>query len=90
MAGQLYFLWGGTTPAWVVGLLVGTGHPLRWIYIVLALLIFPTVAIPAIWLLRSDKALQGSAALFERLSLLSGLYLSLDLVALAITVIRNV
>jgi hypothetical protein len=89
IAGQLYFLWGGGVPAWLAEFLTSTGHPLRTIYILLALLIVPTVIVPVYFLLRSDKAVKLSAALIERLALLSALYLFLDVVAVAIVVIRN-
>lgn len=87
--GQLYFLWGGRAPEALVTYLASTAHPLRLLYIFLALLIAPSIVIPVFLLLRSEKALQIAASLVERLTLLSGLYLSLDAAALAIVVIRN-
>jgi hypothetical protein len=89
IVGQLYFLM-GLYPSWeVVGLLIGTGHPLRAMYLIALAVVIPSLAIPAYLIARRPGAPQAIAGLVERLSLLTSVYLFLDAAGLLIVLIRN-
>jgi hypothetical protein len=87
---QAHFVWGLQLPQSIVALAQSTGHPVR---IMLAFYLIPvglSVLAPTYFLLRGAQLLQFTRAAFERLAILSGFYLLLDLVSIAIIVSRNV
>jgi hypothetical protein len=88
--GQIYFIAGAVTPLWIVLPLSKTDHPLRFLYLGIFILAFPSIFLPVIASLRSEKIRDWILNLFERITLLSALYLFLDLVGLAIVVVRNI
>ena len=87
---QLFFLVEIRLPGWLIGLLVRSGHPLWGIYGGLLMLIGLTVLLPALLVLRSERALGFVRAMIERLSVLTVFYLALDVIGLVIVVVRNV
>lgn len=87
---QLYFLTQFQAPDWFLGLLVQNGHPIRVMYALAFFLVAPTVALPAWFILRSEKFLKTVNALTERLSLLSVFYLFFDVLGLVFVIVRNV
>ena len=64
-------------------------HPLWVIYGILLLVVTPTVVLPAIAGIRSEKFQQGFIAYIDRVSVLMALYLFLDVVSIVIVLIRN-
>jgi len=90
MIGQLYFLTQFQAPDWLLGFLIQNGHPVRVMYALAFFLVAPTVALPAWFILRSEKAVKFTNSLVERLSLLSAFYLFFDLVGLVFVIVRNV
>jgi hypothetical protein len=86
---QLFFLVGWRVPMPIIGLLVHSGHPLRALYIGVIGLVLLTFMVPAILVLRSEKARAFVRAMIDRLSLLAILYLVFDVVGLVIVLIRN-
>jgi hypothetical protein len=53
-------------------------------------LVVPTVLVPALLVLRSNKVLQFTRGLIVRLSLLTMFYLLFDMAGLVIVIIRNI
>jgi hypothetical protein len=87
--GQLYFLIGQGTPELFLKIAIGTGHPLWILYGTAITSIAASVIIPIILLVRSPLVRDRLLSIFERVTVLSGLYLILDLVGIAIVVTRN-
>ena len=87
--GQLYFLWGISVPEGVMHALAGQAHPLRILYAAVFVLVVPTVLPPLYLIFRSERARRFAGELFDRLALLTGLYLILDLLGLVIIITRN-
>ena len=90
MASYLFFILNVSISSNIIGFLVNLAHPLRFLYAVSLVLVGLTVALPAYFVLRSEKFFKGVQSLFERLSLLTLFYLFFDVVGLVIVVIRNV
>jgi len=87
---QAFFLLGGVLPVSVFNFLVESGHPFRYLYGTIGPLVVISIAGPVILLLRSEKLVQGTLALIDRIILLSGLYLFFDAAGIVILIIRNV
>lgn len=90
MIAQLLFLWNINPPPAAMKFLAESGHPVRIMYAASLAVVVPTLALPVYFFLRSDKIHRFVQDLTERLSVLTMLYLFLDLAGLAIVVIRNV
>lgn len=89
MLEQLFFLLGVVLPGWFIGFLIGAGHPLRTLYIVLIFLVGLTVAVPVWFVLRSARGYAILHGLMDRLSILSVFYLVLDVIGVVIVIARN-
>jgi hypothetical protein len=87
---QAFFLLGGILPEPIFTFLVNSGHPFRYLYGTIGGFVIVSVVAPVILMLRSEKLVMGTLALIERIILLSGLYLFLDVVGIVIVIIRNV
>ncbi len=87
--GQLFFLVEYSFPASWIQTLAGTAHPVRILYAIGFLLVMPTVLFPVYGQLNSPKLNQITYEFFDRISLLVILYLMLDIVSIAIILIRN-
>jgi hypothetical protein len=73
--------------------LLATGHPVRYLVIasvVMLALVLVSVAFPVTLMPRNQKLLSGMNTFFERIVVLSWLYLGLNLFSLVIVFIRNV
>lgn len=90
MASYLYFMANVSVPGNTILFIAGLSHPLRFLYAFSLVLVGLTIAIPAYFVLRSEKFFKGVQGLFERLSLLTLFYLFFDFVGLVIVVVRNV
>lgn len=90
MIGQLYFLIGTGFPDWVIELLIRSGHPLRAMQAGAVVLVSLTVLVPVLLVLHSQRAFAMMRGLIERLSVLTMFYLLLDVIGLAIVIVRNV
>lgn len=90
MIAQLLYLWNIWLPFPVMQFIANTGRPLLMLYLISLAIVIPTVTLPILVFLRSKKALPSLLDIMDRLSLLSTLYLFLDLLGLVIVVIRNV
>ena len=88
--GQLFFIMGAVTPFWIVQSLSRMNHPLRFLYLAIFLIVFPSVLLPMIALVRSGKVRDWLSKLNERIVLLSSFYIFLDLIGLVVIIIRNV
>lgn len=90
IAGQLFFLAGVSIPGQIMSFLAQTDHPVRVLYATALALVVPTVLVPALLVLRSNKVLQFTRGLIVRLSLLTMFYLLFDMAGLVIVIIRNI
>ena len=89
MVSQLYFLAGVSVPDALINFFAHISHPVRILYGIALIVVVPTVLVPTLLILRSDKALQFTKGLIERLSLLTMFYLLFDVAGLVIVIIRN-
>ena len=89
---QLYFLPAEPfVPVGVIGFLIRNGrHPLRVIWGILLPVAALSFARPAYLIIRSQKALTTIKSFFDWLTVLSSVYLFLDVVGIVIVTIRNV
>lgn len=87
---QLYFLFGARLPGGLMRSLINSAHPLRILYGTSFVLATASVVLPYVAVLQSDKMVKGIETVMERLSILTVLYLFLDVIGLIIVIIRNV
>lgn len=87
--GSLYFIFNVSPPGMIVDFLIQSGHPLRYLYTGLLVMVSITFMVPIYFILKSEKTCQSFWSLTGRLALLAGFYLFLDLVGLIIVIIRN-
>lgn len=87
---QLLAVWNVWLPNPVVNLLVASHHPVRYLYILLLVVITPTVFFPLYSFIRSKKTVAVMQDLIERFSTLAIFYLALDLIGLCIVIVRNI
>jgi hypothetical protein len=90
MAGYLYFMFNGSIPVETILFFKSLEHPLRVLYALCLAFVGITVTIPAYFVLQSQKFLQGIRGFFDRVSLLTTLYLFFDAIGLIIVVVRNI
>ena len=90
MLEQLFFLIGTGWPGWFVGFLVSNGHPARIFIALLVGVVGLTVLLPTVFVVRSERAYRAVRGLIERLSILTIFYLVLDVIGLAIVIVRNI
>lgn len=89
MAGQVYFVYEWKPPGALVEFLLGSGHPLRYLYGFELFFILLTTLPSAWFMLFFKKFANALQSLFERLILLSAFYLLMDVFALIIVLMRN-
>lgn len=89
MLSQLYFLQNWNIPSVILGLLAKSAHPLRFIYIIALAFTVPSVTLPILMIYRSEKILRVILDVIDRISLLTIVYLLVDLVALIVVFFRN-
>ena len=87
--GQLYFLLNIDLPSGLIMFLVGSGHPLRWIYAGLFILVSLTLVVPVYFFIRSEKVYRSIYNFIDRLAVLSAIYLVFDGISLVVILIRN-
>ena len=87
---QLLFLWNVSLPSSLIQILVQSGHPVRILYAASLAVVLASIGVPVYLFLRSDNFIRSIQGLSERLSLLTGFYLFLDLAGLAIVILRNI
>ena len=85
--GQLYFLLELSAPIGLIRFLAGQAHPLWLLYGGLGLVVGPTVALAVFAALRLEKFQKGFLDLADRLGVLMGLYIFLDLVSIIIVIV---
>ena len=92
MLEQLYFLVGTGRPRWLISLLMATGHPLRYFYVlavVVVVVVILSVVVPAFLVIRSRRAARTVWGLIDRLSVLMVFYLLFDAAGVIIVLVRN-
>jgi hypothetical protein len=90
MVPQLYALQVWNIPNALPGVLAGSAHPLRNIYMIALALIIPSVILPILAVYRSEKTLATVLDMIGRFSLLTVVYLLLDVAALIVVFVRNI
>jgi len=89
MIGQLLFLWNIQLPSQAMKFLVGSRHPLRWLYGGSLVIVLATVVLPVYLFFRSSKFSLLVQDFTDRLSVLTIFYLLFDLAGFTIVLIRN-
>ena len=90
MYGQAYFVWNISPPEGVLKFLAQSVHPYRYLFGISLIEVTLTVAVPAFLVLHWDKFFHFVQEAIDRFSLLTSLYLILDLLGFVIVVIRNI
>ncbi len=86
----LFFMLQVSIPGNTILSIARMSHPLRFLYAISLAVVGLTVALPAYFVLQSEKFMQGVRGFFERISTLTLFYLFFDFVGLVIVIIRNV
>jgi hypothetical protein len=89
IVGQLYFLFEWQEPGFLIRALIATGRPLVFLYLLSLAVITPLIALPVYLILKVDRFRGVMNEVIDRLSLLTSLYLVLDVIGLALVLIRN-
>ena len=87
---QVTSIMGLTLPDSVILLLAKIVHRLRYLVLIAAAVITLTIVIPVYLVVRSERVVKILDGLIERLSLLTVLYLFLDILGIGIVIIRNI
>jgi len=87
--GQMYSLFGYPVPRWAVQFLVWTHHPLRMLWGGVFALATVSAVLPALLIIKREKVKGMIIETFDRISLLSSIYVFFDLVGIVIIAIRN-
>jgi hypothetical protein len=87
---QLYFLLGTPFQETATQLLAATKHPVRILYLLILVPITSLVLVLTYVILKSKKAAQVVFNFFERLSILTTLYLVFDFIGIFIVIFRNI
>ena len=89
---QLFNVFDETHPGFVVSKIASLNHPVGISYIIFALLIMFVIAsfiLPMYLINRSEKIKNVVATIFDRIAILSSLYLFLDVIGLINIIFRN-
>jgi hypothetical protein len=89
IANQLFFMNGGAFPESAFRFLAGQSRPLVFLYLLVVSVVFPVVALPIYFVVKSDRVVKGWQGVIERITLLVTLYLVLDVGGLLIVIFRN-
>jgi len=89
MASQFYALFNSQIPGFYSALLIGSSHPL-WVLYGTSLVLIGISLIPLILWLRNPNFQTKTVNLMERISILSWLYLLLDLAGIGTIILRNI
>jgi len=88
--GQVYSMNGYSLPQWIVDFLVRSSHPFRFIWGGVFLSVGISVAVPVIFILRLEKGKKAVIEIFDRITMLSSLYILFDIAGIVVLVMRNV
>jgi len=88
--GQVYSLLGYPLPKWGIDFLVNADHPLRILWGTVFLPLVISAIVPTVLVIRSGRVKGMVIETFDRISLLSSVYVFFDLVGIVIIAIRNV
>ncbi len=86
---QSYYLLHGF-PWWLIDFLVQVGHPIRVLWAGALLLVTASVITPVLLIARKENVKDKVIGVFERITVVSSLYVFLDVVGIAIVVLRNI
>jgi hypothetical protein len=89
-SGQLYFLLNITIPISVLNYLASRTHPLRYLYGIVIALIGSSLFLPMYFIMISQKFRFALYNLIDRVTLLTTLYLILDMLSIVVIVSRNI
>jgi hypothetical protein len=89
IAAKAFGFFGIRVPAGLLDVLASVEHPLRLLWGFVLMMVLLSVVLPVFWMLRKPQASQAVMSFFDRLVLLSSLYIFLDFAGLAVILIRN-
>jgi len=87
--GQLYFLLDFRLSGILSGFLVTNPHPFRYVVGFFLVIVMVMIFLPVYGVFRSRKFTEGMNNLFERIALLTSVYLVVDFVGVVIVLVRN-
>ena len=87
---QTFHLIGGKLPQPILDFLINSSHPYRILVGVILIIVIASFILPIYFILRSEKFTNATISFLERISLLSGLYLFIDVIGIGIIIYRNV
>ena len=87
---KVYSAFGSPIPPRFLDFLSAVGHPLRILWGLAFALVAVSAGLPAWLILKRASAVQAISNIFDRITLLSGFYLILDLIGIIIIGIRNI
>ena len=90
MISQLLFLWNLSLPLPAIQFLRGSQHPLRVLYAGSLVIVASTVLLLVFLFVKLKTSVAFMQNIMERISLITMLYLLLDLLGLVIVLIRNI
>lgn len=89
IVGQLYFLINISMPSWFLRLFASIAHPLWFLYATIALMVGISIVIWTYFLYVSKRFRSGVYQFFDRIAVLTSIYLFLDLCSFIIVLVRN-
>jgi hypothetical protein len=90
MLAQASFIWNVSLPGQFMLYIAHISHPLRFLYGFALIGVLLIIVPPILLILKSEKFMSSMHSFLERLTVLAGFYLVLDLIALIIVIVRNV
>lgn len=89
IAGQVYSWLRYPLPAWYADLLIRSQHPFRYLWGTVFALTLVSAAVPLVLISRRAGFRKMLTTVFERVSMVSSLYVFFDVIGIIIIVIRN-
>lgn len=89
---QLYFFYGPTWSSKFQDLFIASEHPVRWYYVFVTSiigLVLTLVAAPIFFTSRGQKLSKITGEIFDRIIILSAIYIFLDFIGIIIVIVRN-
>ncbi len=86
---KIYTAFDSPLPLWFSNFLIRDGHPLRILWAVTFGLVLVSASIPTLLVVTRPSAARAANEAFDRIFILSGFYIFLDLIGIVIIVIRN-
>jgi hypothetical protein len=86
---QTYYLAGAPIPGILADYLLNASHPLRILWLGSAFIVFVSISTPVLMIIKSDRFNRILIDVFDRVTLISAVYLLFDFAGLAVILFRN-